>query len=451
MKTVSVKNKWFSDSDLRLDASFHLSDGVKTRRIIDKYCPYPKVPLKNEAAELFKGNIHKRVYVTSPEHGLMFYTASDMFKSDLNTGKYLSKKYSPYLKELELKKDWILITRSGTLGNVVYTTEDYEGKIGTDDLVRIKPSEKQIKRGYLYAYLSSKFGYGLLTQSGYGGVVKHIEPHHIENLPIPILPKEKQLEIHNLILDASRLRVEANKLLGEGHEIIEAEIDFKLRKKVNKIAINSIFDSHQKRFEAQNHISEGAEIRKHIENMNFKYLKEVVKPIFRPGIFKRYYVENGIDFLGGSDIMKTIPQSDKKLSKAKTKHLEGLKINEDWILVTCGGTIGFSVLVNDYMEGKSASQHILRVIADKIPTGYLYAFISSSIGFKAIQSFSYGSVIPQIEPHHLELLPIPILKAEIMNCIHKKIMKYKEFISNAIKNELLAIDLVEKEIESWQK
>jgi len=94
--------------------------------------------------------------------------------------------------------------------------------------------------------------------------------------------------------------------------------------------------------------------------------------------------------------------------------------------------------------GKAASQHILRVIPKDIPAGYVYAFMSSNIGLKAIQSFTYGSVIPQIEPHHLELLPIPILEDEVMNRIHQKVMKYKENIGNAIEKELKAIDLIEK-------
>lgn len=451
MKTVTVKNNWLSDSDLRLDASYHLSDGVKTKRIIEKLCPYSKVSLKKEAKELFKGNIHKRVYVSSPEHGLMFYTASDLFKTDLDSGKYLSKRYSPYLKELELKKDWILITRSGTLGNVVYTTSDHEGKIGTDDLVRIKPLENKVKKGYLYAYLSSKFGYGLLTQSSYGGVVKHIEPHHIQNIQIPILPEKKQDEIDRLIIKATELRVEANGLLKKAQDIILNSVGFIKKGLSKKVSISNINESHQKRFEAQHFVSEGHEIISHIKKGDFKYLKDVSEPIFRPGIFKRHYVEYGIDFLGGSDIVRTIPKSDKKLSIAKTKHLQGLKIEEDWILVTCGGTIGNCALVNSYMDGKSASQHILRVIANGIPNGYLYAFLSSSIGLKAIQSFSYGSVIPQIEPHHLGLLPIPVLHDTIINEVNDMVMRHKECIATSIKSELLAIELVEKEIESWQK
>lgn len=451
MKTVLVKNSWFSESDLRLDASFHLSDGVNTKRIIENYCPYKTIALKNEAKQLYKGNIHKRVYVDSPEHGLMFFTASDLFKASPKSSKYISKKYSPYLKDLELKKDWILITRSGTLGLVKYSTSDYEGTIGTDDLVRIKPLEREILGGYMYAYLSSKYGYGLLTQSGYGGVVKHIEPHHVEKIKVPIFPELKQQEIHDLIVEASKLRVEANRLLKEAQEIVIKHIGFKKKGLGNNVSIFNLMNSHQKRFEAEYFISEGMEIKQHIKSLKHKLLKDISKPIFRPGIFKRHYVENGIEFFGGSDIVRYIPKSDKKLSKAKTKHLTDLKIEEDWILVTCGGTIGFSVLVDEFMSGKTASQHILRVIADDIPTGYLFAFMSSKLGLKAIQGFTYGSVIPQIEPHHLELLPVPIMEKEIMTSTHEIIMKYKASISAAIKNELLAIDLVEKEFESWQK
>jgi type I restriction enzyme S subunit len=162
-------------------------------------------------------------------------------------------------------------------------------------------------------------------------------------------------------------------------------------------------------------------------------------------------VEKGVEFFGGAEIIKSIPQSEKRLSVAKTKHLESLKIEEDQILVTCGGTIGRSVLVNRFLEGKAASQHILRVKAKGIKTGYLFAFISSDLCLKIMESFTYGSVIPQIEPHHLELLPIPIIEEAKMNKIHEMIMQYKENISLAIEKELEAIDLVEKEIEQWQK
>ena len=76
----------------------------------------------------------------------------------------------------------------------------------------------------MYAFLSSKYGYGLLTQSGYGGVVKHIEPHHVEGVQVPVLEVEKQKEIHALISEVSKLRVESTNLLNQAVKYFESEI-----------------------------------------------------------------------------------------------------------------------------------------------------------------------------------------------------------------------------------
>ncbi|MGO3181271.1 MAG: methylation-associated defense system restriction endonuclease subunit S MAD5 [Aequorivita sp.] len=449
MKTLKVKHNWFKESGQRLDASYYLSEGPLTNIKLEK-SPYPLTTLSKETIEIFKGNIFKRVYVDNPNTGHPFMTASDMMKSDLNSGKFVSKKYTN-VANLMVEENWILTTRSGTLGNTVYTNKGFKNFLVTDDLIRIIPKNNKVKGGFMYAYLTSKYGNGLLTQSSYGGVVKHIEPHHIESLLIPIFPVDKQKVINQLVVDSSKLRLKAADLLQRSHLSLSEAIQYKGADNLHITNLKTILKSHQIRFESRYYTSEGYQIQNFIQNREHKKLIEVSEEIHRPGIFKRHYVEKGVEFFGGAEIMKAIPQSDKKLSIAKTKHLESLKIEEDQILVTCGGTIGNTVLVNRFLAGKAASQHILRVKAKGIKTGYLFAFMSSDLGLKIMESFSYGSVIPQIEPHHLELLSIPIIEKSKMNEIHEMIMEYKESISLAIEKELEAIALVEKEIEQWQK
>src|SRR5690606_9361416 len=203
---------------IRLEAEYFLSGGLISKKNIG-FSPYPVKPLSFVTEKIFKGNIFKRTYVDNAEFGYPFLTASDMMKSDISSGKFISKRYSN-VDDLILDKDWILVSRSGTLGNSVYTNEEFVNVVGTDDLIRIVPDINNIKSGYLYAFLKSKHGYNLLTQSGYGGVVQHIEPHHIEDLPVPILPEEKQQQIHQLIVDSANLRVEANKLLKEAQSTL---------------------------------------------------------------------------------------------------------------------------------------------------------------------------------------------------------------------------------------
>lgn len=450
MKRLKVKHNWFKESGQRLDASYYLSDGPLTKLKL-KNSPYPMTTLEKESEEIFSGNIFKRSYVNSERYGWPYITGSDMNKSNINSGKFVSKKYTKQKSRLEIKKEWILITCSGTLGNTVFTNSDFEDKVATHDLIRIIPKNNKLLPGFTYAYLTSKYGNGLLTQSSYGGVVKHIEPHHIESLPIPVFPIDKQKIINSLIFNSSKLRAKAADLLKRAHYILNETVGYNKSDNTNRTKLSTILNSHQIRFESSYYVSEGYNIQEFILNTPHKRLIDVSEEIYRPGIFKRHYVEKGIEFFGGGEIMKAIPKSDKKLSIVKTKHLESLKIEEDQILVTCGGTIGQTVLANRFLQGKAASQHILRVNANGIQTGYLFAFMSSELGLKIMESYAYGSVIPQIEPHHLALLPIPILKTTTMDEIHEMIMQYKESISLSIEMELEAIDLVEKEIEEWQK
>lgn len=455
MKTVAIKNTWFLNSDLRMDASFHLSDGIVTKRIIDTQCPYPSVRLIEECSELFKGNIHKRVYVNSPESGIMFYTASDLFKTDLNSNKYLSRKHAPYLKELALKSDWILITRSGTIGKVFYTTTDYEGKIGTDDLVRIKPKENLVKRGYLYAFLTSKYGYGLITQSSYGGVVKHIEPHHIENIKIPVLPNDQQNKIQQLIIEAASLRVEANVFLNESVNYLENIIgksQANLGFQTGVIASTSV-GKFNKRFDGQYNLLWKTLNKEQKTNLKYVKLGSLARSIFVGGRGKRMYVENGVPFLSSSEMMLFNPKFNCKSVSKLTPGLSNMTVSKKDILISRSGTVGNVVLVGDELSQTAISEHALRLVIDstKIFPNYIFCFLKTSFGLKTMEASSFGSVIITLNEELIGNIEVPIISEKDQKVINEKIELYLTKMDQAVSNENQAINIVEKEIESWQK
>jgi type I restriction enzyme S subunit len=455
MKTVHINNSWFLDSDLRIDASFHLSDGVKTKRIIEKYCPYPTTTLAQESEQLYKGNIHKRVYVDSPENGYMFFTASDLFKSDVESNKFISKKYSSYLKELEIVRDWIFITRSGTLGKVFLTTSDYEGKIGTDDLVRIKPNEDKVKLGVLYAFLSSKYGYGLITQSGYGGVVKHIEPHHVETVKIPVFPENLQGEINDLIISVSNLRVEANQLLMEAVAYFESIIgESKVHLDFQTGTINSSsLNSFHKRIDSQFQLLWKNLNAEKLDSIKYDYLSEFAKSIFVGGRGKRNYVEQGIPFLSSSEMMLFNPKRGCKNVSKNNPGLNSMIVNKKDILISRSGTVGNTVLVGSDLAGTAISEHALRLVIDpaKISPNYVFCFLKTKYGMKSMEASSFGSVIITLNEDLIGNIKIPLLEKESQDRINELIESYLLKVDLATKNENLAINLIEEEIESWQK
>lgn len=447
---VNTKNV---HSTQRFDPSFHLSDAITLREKVENV-PFEKMSIADATENVFLGNIFSRIFVKDAEHGIPYLAASDTVLANLDTGRYLSKKQASALSYLMLKKDWIVVTCSGTIGNVTYTNSSFENHIATHDLIRIVPNDKKILRGYLYAFLASKYGYNQLTQSQFGGVVKHINAEHVRNIKVPCFAEFFQEEVNDLVQEAARLREKASDALEYAISFFNTLFPIPFKDNcLGKVSSKEIMTSINKRFEASFHISEGKNIDKYIkEHYEWKSLGEVCSNISRPDIFKRYYVKNGITFLGGADIFLATPDSEKRLSKTKTENISQLVIKEGTILLPRSGTIGNVAWAHAGHAQKLASEHVIRLLPnDILRAGYVYAFLASKYGKLLIQRYIFGSVIQHVEPPHLKLIPVPIIDQKTMDDIHDKIMIYSSAMGKAIEFEQKAIHMVEQEIEKWNK
>ena len=447
---VNTKNV---HSTQRFDPSFHLSDAITLREKVENV-PFEKVSIADATENVFLGNIFSRIFVKDAEHGIPYLAASDTVLANLDTGRYLSKKQASILSYLMLKKDWIVVTCSGTIGNVTYTNSSFENHIATHDLIRIVPNDEKNLRGYLYAFLASKYGYNQLTQSQFGGVVKHINADHVRNIKVPCFAEFFQEEVNDLVQEAARLRENASDALEYAIGYFDTLFLMPFKEScLGKVSSKEILTSINKRFEASFHISEGKDIDKYIkEHYEWKSLGEVCSNISRPDIFKRYYVKKGITFLGGADIFLATPDSEKRLSPKKTANIGALMIKEGTILLPRFGTIGNVAWAHAGHAQKLASEDVIRITPnDILRAGYVYAFLASKYGKKLIQRYIFGSVIQHVEPPHLKLIPVPIIDKKVMDDIHDKVMVYSSAMGKAIKYERKAITMVEQEIEKWNK
>ncbi|MEG2146595.1 MAG: restriction endonuclease subunit S [Lachnospiraceae bacterium] len=453
MNIDSINIKAIKATNLRVDASYHLSEGQEVKRIINS-CPYEKLTIKDVSSDIFIGGRAKRVYVTKKEHGIPFLSSSDILQADLENVKLASKKYTPNLEQMKLKKGWTLISRSGTIGNCAFANAKHAQKLASEDVIRVYPNNI-LRQGLIYAYLASKYGHSLLTQGIFGAVIQHIEPAFVASLPIPDFPESFQKEVDDLIQKSAKLREGATDALEEAHIILcdSLKLDKLNCVEKNRVTIKNILSSHNTRFEGSYYTSRNRNIYDYITT-HFEYdtLGCLSERIFRPGIFKREYVKKGVTFLGGADILMAIPNSEKQLSFKQVKKMPELLTKKGWILVTCGGTIGNTVYIDNQLEKCTISQHVMRIVpkSDTIQ-GYLFAVLSSDIGKELITLYSTGSVIPQIESHHLERIPIPRLDYEEMKYIDSLVLKYVASNERSKQLELEAISMVEAEIEKWNK
>lgn len=459
MKTgVLSVSEIFSETN-RIDPSFYLSDGIKFRRLITS-AGYPLCTIKECTEKVFMGNIFSRIFVSPDCNGVPYLAASDTVLKDLNTRVYLSKEQSRKLSHLYIDKDWILVTCSGTIGNLTYTNEDYLGHIATHDLIRIVPNNNKILKGVLYAFLASKYGQNQLTQSKFGGVVKHINCEHVENITIPILPIEIQNRIDTDVVRASGLRHSATLLLKEAERILLAEINLsKLSSEYydyfgprdstrhTSTFVRNIKDVGTTSINAFNHSERIRNLRTKIQ-CNQLRLKDVLKDgsTFSTGQVSTIEVapDYGIMFINQSDIFNNKIEG-KFVSRKKISQDVLVKYGE--ILIACDGSLGESELfcrtlfAGEELEGALVSSHFLRMnTIDSIPSGYLYTWLNSDYGFRLIRSTQAGTKLCHPISRLLLDIPVPVLSESTMQRIDKLVRdahtnRYNAMIleSNAIK------------------
>ena len=213
-------------------ASNRYSQKVQKVQKLIQETSYNVLSLGEITKAIFRLQRFSRVWANNPEAGHPYMAPTDVFyfkplRERENTEKaYVTKnKHSSRsslklaegsdIEELSLegekkffvKSGWILVTCSGTVGRVMLVQESLEKYFLSHDIIRIVPKEDTFE-GYLYAYLDSYLGQTLLKRDEYGGWTQHIEPSHVNSLPVILPPKEKQKRIHNKVLEAFKAREE---------------------------------------------------------------------------------------------------------------------------------------------------------------------------------------------------------------------------------------------------
>lgn len=469
MMTVKTgSSAWYTEAGTRLDASYHLSEARQAKTLIDK-APLGCLTLRQATESVFLGGRFTRVYVSDSSKGYPYLTASDMIKSDPFSATYLSKAYTKNLSKLTIKKNWILLSCSGSIGRTVYTNDLFDGQVGTHDLIRIVPNSTVIPGGYLYAYLSSKFGYALLTQGTYGGVIQHIEPHHIANLPIPILPDNEQQAIHTAIETVAKLRVEANTLLSE------AEAQFLGNLGLDKNTFKRLTSASERDTAAEFVVSSAALSVRTLRARNYaERLREIVAALtvgkhdvlvdvlqqepYYTGRFKRLEstAASAVELFSQGDIFalkpkgqmispRTVPTNSKALTEKGT------------ILVAGVGTLGENEIfgrakfVWGYLEDKLVAQHIIRFEPNEqlINSGYLFTVLNSKLWFRILRSSVCGTNLLGFIVPMLNEMPVPRFDKAIEDAIGQRVKTAYEKLTEANKCEAQAIARVEELVGSW--
>src|SRR5258708_36846029 len=169
---------------------------------IRKY-PLQSITLNGTEGLIEIGRV-KPVWVDEPNYGIPFISNTNILQADLSNITFISKRTVQSHPELLVQEGWLLIPCTGPVGSVVYCRSDMSGMACSENILRGVPDPNKIPPGYLYAYLSSKFGIVLIASLSYGATVRHISPQDFAHLPIPRLG-EIEMVSHDLCIKAATI------------------------------------------------------------------------------------------------------------------------------------------------------------------------------------------------------------------------------------------------------
>ncbi|MBI2354762.1 MAG: restriction endonuclease subunit S [Deltaproteobacteria bacterium] len=442
----------------RLEASVFNIEGRQARETLHR-CKWPvKSLLKDFLTSAYYPGRFKRSYIKNNDSGAVgFIGSSEMLAINPEPVKFMVHNH-----ELAVSEGQILLSRSGTIGNVTYISKTLSNFLVSEHAIRLNCKDKP---GYVYAYLRTHTGRLLVETNTYGAVVSQVEPEHLTEVHIPDPSPILKQQIHDFIMASFRLRDESNALMNEAQKLLKAALKLPDIDDIKPKYFDSSADLRNYsvslscldgRLEASYHLP----IVDSIQRLLAANAKEVVtvgdsrvsKAIILPGRFKRVYVEEGqgVTFFGGKQILELDPSTKKYLSsKQHGKRItEQLTILENTILVTRSGTIGKINIAPKHWKGWIPNEHIIRVIpANASIAGYTYAWLASDYAYPLIHRFTYGAVVDEIDDFHVAAVPFPFLQdTNIQKTINDKVLEANRKRFEAYELEQKALKIMDEKV-----
>ena len=463
VKWCTVSLSEIIERGMRLEASVYDVEAKQAYMRI-KNGLYPAVDLIGPNSPVRKahyGGRLKRNYIEKNEETTVgFIGSSEMLDVSPQPVKFMID--DERVSELHVKKGTVLISRSGTIGNMSFVNETLEKFLISEHAMRLECNNFP---GYVYAYLKTKTGQALIRSNIYGSVIQQIEPEHLASIPIPNAPSEIKAKIDSMIVESYALRDESNVLIEQATQMMirdlclpaakDFDVDY-FKKGAPVRTFNVKLSDIDYRLDASYHIPIVNAITRHLKE-NCAELTTVAdtrisKEIILPGRFKRIYVEEGVGrvFIGGKQLWELDPCNKKYLSLSQhgDRIEKQLKLHKNMTLITCSGTIGKVALVGQHWENWAANQHIIRIVpANDNIAGYLNVFLASVYGHYLISRYTYGAVIDEIDDTHVSKIPIPLLKNHDTQlqinalALEANEKRYKAYIL-----EQKALEIMDKEI-----
>ena len=186
----------------------------------------------------------------------------------------------------------------------------------------------------------------------------------------------------------------------------------------------SLIFGGDRRMEAENYLAGGYGIRLAMETRKAGWMRMGdLAQVWQPSRLKGIQVtpEYGTPFLAATQVFDLRPVPRKFLSLDRTDSATERFVTSGMIVVTCSGSVGRATLAHAPHEGIIISHDLLRVEPRQQKLwGWLYAYLRAPQTRAMMSAAQYGHVIKHLETSHLNALPVPVLRDDLLEAFRQR-------------------------------
>jgi len=461
-----VRSGWLEEGGRRLDCNPYMSGALEARDTLRKLKVRKDalhILTSGYAGGIYNGPMFKRNYVESPEHGVPFISSGTMLLADLSNLPLLSRTdaQSSRLSYLRLMPGMTIISCSGTIGRMTYVRPDMNGVWSSQDVLKVVPDPDRIPPGYLYTFLSSRYGVPLVVSGTYGAIIQHIEPEHISNIEIPRFGAALESEIDRAIQSAAELRSEFQK-----------GIDIATRQLLKYAGVEDCPSYQWNKLPSEAGFAAKISVGRTMRAANYSpRVKELLARVIKAGsvplgqVCERGQLSTGARFkridCEPSEGVRLVGQKQGFWMQPEGRWISprhaptGIFAVDESVLIASSGTLGENevycrpILVTGRWLDFAYTQHFLRVVSGdpNFSGAFLFAYLRSEIAFRALRSMSTGSKQQEIHGELVANLPIPVLTDSQRNEIERLVRNAFNARDKADSFEGAAMSKFEQQIE----
>jgi len=435
----------------RYDSNFFLKEFIKNENLIrnKKHSTLKEigVSLLSFGAYSLNNDVE---YVDS---GVPFIRGINMKKGriDFSNIIYISEKANALLWKSEVKPETVLLSMSGTIGDVAIASKKWNYPINSNQDIAKIHTDNKINPYYLFSFLLSKYGQNYLRREARGSVQQHVFLSQMEMFEIPLFKNEFIIKIQKIVELSERLLANSQQSYTQAETLLLETLGLKDFKPSNDpVNIKSFKESFAAsgRLDAEYYQLKYEDYLKLIRSYSkgFKPLDEIchIKDNnFNPSEKIEYkYIELANIGKSGEVTGCTIDYGSELPSRARRR------VNtNDVIISSIEGSLGSCALINKEFDNALCSTGFYILTSSTLNPESLLVLFKSEPMQNILKKGCSGTILTAIGKPELLKIPIPIIESTIQKSIQELV---KESSVLRLKSEQLlelAKTAVEKAIE----